>query len=320
MNFKKRSGFRLEQLSRMQLYFGEEMVEKYQAGLISWGQMLRSLLLITGSAAAAAAILATTGETAPEPGGMRMPVIKMQPATGPLVVTPDDPTVKGEMVTFQSADTVRGYLARPAVPGIYPGVIVIHEANGLSDNAMDVARRLAKAGYVALAPDLLSRWGINQDIPFEKLMGYLANAQPAQILADLDAAVDYLAQQPDVTDNLGVVGFCFGGGYTLNLAAQNPKIKAAVCYYGVMPMATSLLANTQAAILAHYGGHDERVNSSVPEVEEVLTQHGKTFEKHFYDQAGHGFNNDTVATFFNEPAAVLAWQRTLDWFNRYLKA
>src|SRR5436305_10389190 len=115
MNFKKRAAFRLEQLSRMQLYIGEEMVEKYQAGLISWRQMLRSLLLVTGSAAAAAAILATSGETAPQPpGGRQIPVIKLQPPTGPLLVSPDDSAVKGESVTFQgSVDSIKGYLARP---------------------------------------------------------------------------------------------------------------------------------------------------------------------------------------------------------------
>lgn len=246
-----------------------------------------------------------------------MPVIKLQPPTGPLVVAADDPAVKGEMATYKN-NALKGYLARPAQPGQYPGVIVIHEANGLSEHIQDVARRVAKAGFVAFAPDILSRWGITPDMPMEKIMGSLGNAQPAELLADLNTATDFLAAQPDVTGKLGVVGFCFGGGYSLNLAAVNPKIAAAVCYYGVTPQPASQMANTQAAILSHYASRDARVNATVPELEEMLTQHGKTFEKHFYEGAVHGFNNDTIVTFFNEAAAVASWQRTLDWFKHYL--
>ena len=319
MKLKKRAAFSLENLSRMQLYIGEEMVERYEAGLISWGQMLRSLIMIGGGAAAAAALLTSMGDNSPEPprGGFQIPTIKMQPPTGPLVVAADDPAVQGEMVGYKD-NTLKGYLARPAQPGQYPGVIVIHEANGLSEHTKDVARRLAKAGFVAFAPDILSRWGITPDMPLEKIMGLLGNAQPEELLADLNAATDYLATQPGVTDKLGVVGFCFGGGYSLNLTAINPKIRAAVCYYGVTPQPAEKMANTQAAILSHYAGLDERVNATVPELEQVLAQHGKTFEKYFYAGAVHGFNNDTVATFYNQVASVEAWQRTLGWFRQYL--
>jgi carboxymethylenebutenolidase len=104
------------------------------------------------------------------------------------------------------------------------------------------------------------------------------------------------------------------------LAAVNPKINASVCYYGVTPQPASQMTNTQAAILSHYAGTDQRVNATVPELEAVLGENGKTFEKHFYQGANHGFNNDTVSILFNENAAVLAWERTLNWFNHYLKA
>ena len=323
MNFKKRAAFERERLSRMQLYIGEEMVERYEAGLISWGQMLRNLIMIGGSAAAAAAIMAATGDAMPQPppsGGSGMPPFAFRPAFGPLVVSADDPAVRGEPVSFQNGHTLRGYLARPtAGHGPFPGVIVIHEANGLSEHTQDVARRVAKAGFVAFAPDLLSRWGITPDMPMEKIMGSLGNAQPQEILADLNAATHYLAGQPDLNGKLGVVGFCFGGGYSLNLAAVNPNLRAAVCYYGVTPQPASQMANTQAAILSHYAGRDDRVNATVPELEAVLNENGKTFEKYYYEGAVHAFNNDTVSIFFNEGAAVTAWQRTLGWFNQYLR-
>jgi carboxymethylenebutenolidase len=323
MNLKQRAAFQLEQLSRMQRYVGEEMVEKYELGLISWGQMLRSLILVGGSAAAAAALLALAGEDLPQPPARnsQMPQITIQPPNGLLTVAADDPAVSGKIVNFSNGPTtITGYLAQPAKPGSYPGVIVIHEANGLSEHIKDVARRVAKAGYMALVPDLLSRWGITPELPFEKIMGYLGNAKPEEILADLNASVTYLASQPEVKDGnkLGVVGFCFGGGYSLNLAAVNPKIKAAICYYGVTPQPASQMANTEAAILAHYGEADPRVNATVPELEEVLQQHNKTFERYFYEKAGHAFNNDTVSPAFKEEAAVQAWQRTIGWFATYL--
>ncbi|OJV91351.1 MAG: hypothetical protein BGO39_26705 [Chloroflexi bacterium 54-19] len=306
----------------MQLYIGEEVVEKYEAGLVTWGQMLRSLVLIGGSAAAAASLLATTGPDLPPPPPSRPqpPDLQMQPPTGPLVVPENDPAVQGQMVSFEAYHTIHGYLARPVAPGQYPPVLVIHEANGLADHIKDVARRLAKAGFIAFVPDLLSRWGITPDLSLPEIFGRLGNAQPSEVLADLDASVDFLLGQPGVRGKLGVVGFCFGGGYTLTLAAHNPQVAAGVCYYGVTPQPASQMAATNAALLSHYGATDARVNATVPELEQVLQENDKVFKKYFHEGAGHGFNNDNIATWFREEAAVLAWQRTLDWFGRYLPA
>jgi len=240
-------------------------------------------------------------------------------ATSPLSVAADDPDVKGEEVTFPGATTINGYLARPAAEGTYPGVVVIHENRGLTDHIRDVARRLAKAGYVALAPDLASRAGGTSAVG-TNIQGFFANAKPEDLVSDLNAAVDFLGQQSGVQpDKFGVVGFCFGGGYTLRLAAANPKIAAAVSYYGPVPNPASQIATTNAAILGQYGANDARVNGTVPALEQAMKDSGKTFEKRVYDGAGHAFNNDTGQN-YNQEAAVAAWKETLSWFDKYLKA
>jgi carboxymethylenebutenolidase len=241
-------------------------------------------------------------------------------ATGSAVlsVAADDPAVTASDVTFQSDTEIMGYLARPSAEGEYPAVIVIHENRGLTDHIKDVARRLAKAGFVALAPDLVSRAGGTASMAADQIGGALSGAAPEDLVKDLSAGVDFvLAQEGVKPDKVGVVGFCFGGAYTLRLAAANAKVAAAVPYYGVTPEPASQLANTNAAIMGQYGADDARVNNTIPALEQVLTGAGKTFEKHIYDGAGHAFNNDTGQR-YNEAAAVQAWQRTLDWFTQYL--
>jgi carboxymethylenebutenolidase len=343
MRLKDRHPFAVDQLNQMQRYLGEEMIEDYHTGELTRRQMLKRLLGICGSATAAAALLAACGEgTATSPAATAavaspsaVPPAAEAPtaaptaataaapaagATSPLSVAADDPDVAGSDVTFQSDTAVNGYVARPKAEGTYPGVIVIHENRGLTDHIRDVARRLAKAGYVALAPDLASRAGGSAKVGADKLPGYFANAKPEDLVKDLNSAVDFLGQQPGVkADKYGVVGFCFGGALVLRLAAANPKIAAAVCYYGVTPDPASQMSATNAAILGQYGATDQRVDATIPALEQVMQQSGKTFQKYLYEGAGHAFNNDTGQN-YNQEAAVAAWQRTLDWFGKYLKA
>ena len=211
-----------------------------------------------------------------------------------------------------------GYLVKPAASGTYPGVIVIHENRGLTDHIKDVARRFAKAGYIALAPDLASRNGGTAKIPEDQVTGYFANAKPEDLVKDLNSTETYLETVSGVkAGKYGVVGFCFGGGYTLRFAAANPRVAAAVPYYGPVPSPVSQMASTQAAILGIYGGNDTRVNSGIPDLESTLKNAGKTFEKIVYDGANHAFNNDTGAN-YNENASNMAWTATLDWLKKYL--
>ncbi len=257
---------------------------------------------------------------APEATASPTPAAAAAPKGGPVLsVTADDPAVRAEDVTFQSSAAISGYLARPSADGVYPGVIVIHENRGLTDHIKDVARRLAKAGFIALAPDLVSRSGkTTAQTDSAQVAGVLSGASPDDLIADLNAGIALLSTQPGIkSEKVGVVGFCFGGAYTLRLAAANPNVGAAVCYYGVTPQPASLMAATNAAVLGQYGSVDARVNGTIPALEEALTGAGKTFEKHIYEGAGHAFNNDTGQR-YDEKTAVEAWSRTLAWFEKYL--
>lgn len=359
MALKQRSAFQIDRLNQMQRYLGEEMIEDYQEGQMTRRQMLRRLLGICGSGAAVAALLAACGaESAsqPAPTAGAAPPTEAPPTSAPAAVAPataapataaqptaaaaeagataapsaaagasplsvpaDDPAVTGADVTIPGDAAIAGYMARPQAEGSYPGVVVIHENRGLTDHIRDVARRLAKAGYVAVAPDLASRAGGTAKLGGQ-IQGFFANAKSDELVSDLNAAVGFLGQQDGVVaDKYGVVGFCFGGAYTLRLAAANPKIAAAVCYYGVTPEPASQMSATNAAILGQYGGNDQRVNSTIPALEQAMQASGKTFEKRVYDGANHAFNNDTGAN-YNQEAAVAAWNETLGWFGKYLKS
>jgi carboxymethylenebutenolidase len=191
--------------------------------------------------------------------------------------------------------------------------VVIHEIFGLNDHIRDVARRLAKVGYRAIAPDLASRAG-GTDAATD-VVGALTGGPVADRVADLQATADHLARQDGFDGHLGVTGFCFGGGMTLSFAAAEPKVEAAVSYYGPTPQPPSVMAGTHAAVLAHYGAEDARVNAGIADLEAALA--GKTFRKHVWPGVGHQFNNDTGGA-YDEPTAVAAWTETLEWFGRHL--
>jgi carboxymethylenebutenolidase len=312
----------------MQRYAGAEVVEHAREGRVTRREMMRQLAAIAGSVAGAVALLeacgsddtatpATSAAATPSSATDQTsvaPTTAAEPAGAVLSVAADDPAVRAGDVSFPgAAGTMFGYLARPVDDTPRPGVLVIHEIFGLTDHIRDVARRVAKAGYLALAPDLVSRAGGTGQA--DNISGALTQSPVEDRVADLDAGLAYLAQQPDDNGKLGVVGFCFGGGMTLSYAAAQPKVVAAVSYYGPTPQPPSVMEATRAAILANYGADDARVNAGIPDLEAALT--GKTFEKRIYEGAGHAFNNDTRDA-YREDAAVGAWTATLDWFSRYL--
>lgn len=235
-------------------------------------------------------------------------------------VSADDPALQAGGIEFPASDgaKIMGYLARPQGDGPYPAILVSHENRGLTDHIRDVTRRLAKAGYVALAVDLLSRQGGTAQVGSSSVPGVLGNTPPAQMVGDFQAALDYLKQQPYVAQGqYGMTGFCFGGGMTWRAATQIPELRAAVPYYGPNPPLEDV-PKIQAAVLAHYGGNDARINSGIPAIEKAMKDNNKTFESVIHQGANHAFNNDTGSN-YNAQAAADAWASTLAWFDKYVR-
>jgi carboxymethylenebutenolidase len=236
-------------------------------------------------------------------------------------VPKNDARLKTEYATVPSPQgngSIKGYLVRPAnATGKLPGVLVVHENRGLNPYIEDVARRLGIANYMAFAPDgLTSLGGYPGDE--EKGAEMFGKVDRPKMTEDFVAAIRWLKARPDSTGKVGVVGFCFGGGIANTLAVRlGADLAAAVPFYGGQPSAADA-ANIKAALLLHYGGLDTRINAGWPAYEEALKANKVTYAGYIYDGANHGFHNDTTPR-YDEAAAKLAWQRTLDFFNQHLK-
>lgn len=235
-------------------------------------------------------------------------------------VSKDDSRIKTESATVDSPQgngSIKGYLARPAkASGKLPGVIVVHENRGLNPYIEDVARRLAVANFIAFAPDGLTSVG---GYPGDNEKGgeLFQKVDKPKMTEDFIAAARWLKARPDCTGKIGVVGFCFGGGMANNLAVRlGSDLAAAVPFYGGQPPASEV-SKIKAPLLIHYASLDTRINGGWPAYEEALKANHVTYTMHMYDGANHGFHNDTTPR-YDEAAAKLAWQRTLDFFNKYL--
>jgi carboxymethylenebutenolidase len=221
------------------------------------------------------------------------------------------------------ASPISGYLTKPKGAGKYPAVVVIHENRGLNDHIRDVARRLAKEGYVALAPDYLSRGGGTEKVnPKGEGLGNIRQLAPWQAVAeDTGAAVTYLKGLPEVRgDRVGVVGFCWGGAMTFAVATQVRGLRAAVVYYGASPNPIDLVKNIEASVLAHYGGEDPGVNKTIPAAEEAMKKYNKSYTYKIFPGAKHAFNNDTNPDRYHPEAAKEAWGRSLEFFKKHLQS
>ena len=237
-------------------------------------------------------------------------------------VQPNDPGIKAEHVMIDSPQgngKIDGYVVRPAnITGKLPVVIVIHENRGRTPYIEDVARRLAKANFIALAPDgLTSVGGYPGDDDKGAALFMQVNGQ--KMREDFVAAALWLKNRPESNGKLGAVGFCFGGGVVNQLAVRlGPELAAAVPFYGGQPNAADAM-KIKAPVDAQYGEADERITSGWKAFDEALTRAGVPHEGHIYKGAQHGFHNDTTPR-YDKAAATEAWQHTLDWFNKYLRA
>ncbi len=212
---------------------------------------------------------------------------------------------------------VSAYIARPKEQKKYSAVIVIHENRGLTAHIEDVARRVAQAGYLAIAPNALSALGktpANED----EARQWFAELKAENNLQNFKAAFTYLATRNDYNGKAGCVGFCWGGAMANNLAVNVPELKAAVAFYGRQP-ALEEVPKIKAAVQTHYAALDERVNVGKEAYEEALKKNNIVYESYVYDGAQHAFHNDTSAVRYNEAAAKLAWRRTLQFFEKHLK-
>ncbi len=238
-----------------------------------------------------------------------------------IQVPPDDKRIHAETATVASPKgngSIKGYLARPANSDKLPTVLVIHENRGLNPYVEDVARRLAVANFIAFAPDgLTSVGGYPGDD--EKGLALFQQVDRGKMEEDLVASLLWLRWRPDSTGKVGAVGFCFGGTMVNRLAVRlGSDLAAGVPFYGTVPDAADT-AKIRAPINAQYGELDTRVTSGWPAFDAGLTAAGVTHEGHIYKDANHGFHNDTTPR-YDEAAAKEAWQRTLDWFNKYLRS
>jgi carboxymethylenebutenolidase len=235
-------------------------------------------------------------------------------------VPKDDKRIKTEYLDYPSPNgsgKQRGYMVRPAsAAGKLPAILVVHENRGLNPHIEDIARRLALDNFMAFAPDALTSLG-GYPGDEDKARELFPKLDQTKIREDFVAAVDYLKKRPDGTGKVGTVGFCYGGGIANMLATRVPDLAAAVPFYGGQPAAADV-PKIKAALLIHYAATDERINAGWPAYEEALKAAKVPYEAHFYPGTQHGFNNDTTPR-FDAAAAKLAWQRTVDFFNKHLR-
>ncbi len=244
----------------------------------------------------------------------------LEPNYGRVQVPQDAPELKTEYAEYPSpkgAGKMRGYLARQVdADGQLPGVIVIHENRGLNPHIEDVARRSAIAGLLAFAPDALTPLG---GYPGTDDEGRTLQRQRDgdEMVEDFVAAAAYLKSHDECNGTIGAVGFCFGGGMANQLAVRIPDLAAAAPFYGGHPSAEDV-AKIKAPLLVHLGSLDRRINAGWPAYEEALKANDVNYTMHMYEEANHGFHNDTTPR-YDEEAAKLAWQRTVAFFNEHLR-
>lgn len=264
-------------------------------------EFLERLTKLTGSAALTASVL---------------PFLENNYAHAATIAA-DDVRISAKRIAYPGPKgEVGGYLARPAGEGPFPTVVVIHENRGLNAHIEDVARRLAVAGFIALAVDALSPVGGTPD-DMDKARTLIEGLNMPDTRANYVAAVSYLAKLAGSNGKVGCVGFCWGGSMANQMAVHSTELRAAVAYYGGQPAAADV-PKIKAEILLHYAGLDERINKGIGPYVEAMKEAGVKHEVFVYEGVNHAFNNDTNAARYDAKAAALAWERTLAFLRRIL--
>jgi carboxymethylenebutenolidase len=323
----------LSPLNQMQRYLVHEFVEDYQDGLLSRRDLTAKIGYIAGGSAAATAILARFGIDEHTASAQEASTPQATEPQSPNHVPEDDPSVTTQETTFPSGDVeYTAYEARPAAgaesspmaeaspaAGGSGLVLVCHENRGLTPHIQDVARRLAKVGYVACALDLLSPEGGTAAVPDPSAIpGILTEGDVNRhVKAFQDAITFYEGAGEPAVARVGMTGFCLGGGITWRTATQEPRLKAAVPFYGPPPPLEDV-PNITAAVLGVYSDDPEDfANEGRDELEAALQEAGTTYQINVYPDTQHAFHNDTGQR-YDEEQAVAAWSDTLGWFAQYL--
>jgi len=332
-------------MNLFQRYLADEFAEDYEEGRLTRRDALKLIASVTGSLIVANSILAgcvpppeetgisvasaTAAPTSKPPSASDSPTVESEPTESSPVesspptahgtVMPDDPTIIAGEIRFPALDMdILGYLSRPTSEAVSPMILVCHENRGLTPHIQDITRRFAKAGYVSLAVDLLSRQGGSAEVGESNVPGALGNINPMQFVEDFKSGWRYLGEQTFAdADRVGMTGFCFGGGVTWQVAVNMPELLAAIPYYGPHPAASDV-PKINAAVLAIYGELDSRINAGIHVIEESMRANNKIYEKMIYPNAGHAFNNDTGSRYAPD-AAMDAWARSLAWFEEYVR-
>jgi len=275
----------------------------YRQGRTTRRDFVRKLVLVAGSTTAAMALIPILDENS----------MKFSPSDQA------DPDLISEFIKYPGeTGDVKAFISRPKTGSKFPAVLIIHENRGLQPHIQDVTRRMAKEGFLAMAPDALSPLGGTPENDLEKAVSMIGQLDKEKTIKNFVAAVKYLKTQPLSTGKVGCTGFCWGGGMTNQMAVNCPDLNAAVPYYGMQPTADQV-PSIKAPILAHYAGNDDRINAGIPAFEEALKKNNKEYQIFMYEGAQHAFNNDSNPERYNEKAAKLAWSRTIAFFKDKLK-
>jgi carboxymethylenebutenolidase len=281
----------------------KDLYSNYRHGGTNRRDFLRRLALYAGGTAAATALLPLLEDN------------YLQAAMPPE----DETGLVTESITYPGeTGEIKAFLARPEKKKKYPAVIVIHENRGLQPHIKDVTRRMAKEGFLTVAPDALSPLGGTPENDADKARDMIGQLNNEQTVKNLVAAVKYLETHPLSNGKVGCTGFCWGGAMTNQVAVNAPDLKAAVPYYGRTPAAEDV-PKIKAPVLAHYAGDDAGINAGIAAFEEALKKAGLEYKIFIYDGAKHAFNNDSNPERYNKQAADLAWTRTVSFFKEKLE-
>jgi carboxymethylenebutenolidase len=323
----------MTQLGKFEKYLIEEFFDDYRAGDMTRRTFTRRVAFITGSMAAASAAMLLVGCTPDEVPRSTDPMPTPTPlasssgtgtagavpgAKSPLSVPEGAAGLVAETVRFPAGGTdISGYLARPETGAPGPAVLICHENRGLTPHIQDVARRFAKAGYAALAPDLLSREGGTASLDPDAVPGALTQAGASRHVADFSAGFDYLEARDDVdSGRIAMNGYCFGGGITWQAATDLPGLKATAAFYGPAPDLNKV-PTIKPAVFGVYAELDQRITGAMPALRDALDATDVRHKITVYPGVDHAFHNDTGER-YNRAQATAAWNDTLAWFGQYV--